>query len=46
VNEDPDSGKRLTEPSPEGGLVVVLWVLAVFVVVLEVTWWWTQRIYS
>jgi hypothetical protein len=46
VSEDPDASRRLTEPPHEGGLLVLLWVLAVFLFVLEVAWWWTQRIYS
>jgi hypothetical protein len=32
--------------SDEGGLVVLLWVLAVLILVLEVAWWWSNRIYS
>jgi hypothetical protein len=52
MSEGPEARRRATgiapdpEPPPEGGLVVVLWVLAVPIFVLEAAWWWAGRIYS
>jgi hypothetical protein len=34
------------EPSPDDGPQVFLWVVAVLIAVLELTWWLFDRMYS
>ena len=34
------------EPSPGEGLTMTLWVVAVMIAVLQVTWWWAVSMYS
>jgi hypothetical protein len=50
MKETPSNPKRPKdvpgEPPPEGGLTIVLWVIAVFLAVLEISWWWAASIYS
>jgi hypothetical protein len=35
-----------SEPPPEGGLTVLLWVVAALIALAEVLWWMSERIYS
>jgi hypothetical protein len=33
-------------PRPEGGLTVLLWVIAALIALAEFLWWMSERIYS
>jgi hypothetical protein len=35
-----------SEPTSESELTLVLWLIALLLIVLELSWWWFDRIYS
>jgi hypothetical protein len=35
-----------SEPAPESERTLVLWLVALLLLVLELSWWWFDRIYS
>ena len=38
--------RRDTEPPPEGGLTLFLWMIAVLIASLELAWWMFDRMFS
>ena len=44
----PPRERRPPEPPepPNGGLKAFLWMTAALIALLELTWWWSERIYS
>jgi hypothetical protein len=35
-----------SEPAPGSELTLVLWLIALLLIVLELSWWWFDRLYS
>jgi hypothetical protein len=35
-----------SESAPESELTLVLWLVALLLIVLELAWWWFDRLYS